>query len=150
NGLNETGMRLRMLKCIGGFDHFTGFGIDKIMPLCRPGESIGIMEPCVKPLRRIRRGHLMREHVTKLIMKSISIFRRLEVAKVLPPIGPAAGEPSKYLSGIMLSSQLQFAIRSDDRISLLISLRHSGFSKIFLGENINRELRPGLGNVDIF
>src|SRR3979409_2140491 len=108
------------------------------------------MKPCVKPLRRIGRNHLMREHVAKLIMKGIGIFRSLEIAEVLPPGGPTTGEPFKHLSGITLSSQLRLTVWSNDRIPLLISLRHSGFPKIFLGENINRELGPRLGNVDVF
>ena len=36
NGLNEARMWLRMLKRIGGFDDFMGFGVDIKMPLCRP------------------------------------------------------------------------------------------------------------------
>src|SRR6185295_3681624 len=109
-----------------------------------------MMKPGVKPLGRIRRGHLMRKHVTKLIMKGIGIFRGLEIAEVLPPGSPTTGEPFKHLSGITLSPQLRLTVRSNDRIPLFISLQHSGFPKIFLGENINRELGPRLGNVDVF
>src|SRR5262249_9318 len=100
--------------------------------------------------RRIRCGHLMRKHVTELIMKGIGIFRGLEIAEFLPPGGPTTGEPFKHLPGVTLSSQLRLAVWSNDRIPLLISLRYSGFPKIFLGENIDRELRPRLGNVDVF
>ena len=108
------------------------------------------MKPRVKPLGRIGRGHLMREHVTELIMEGIGIFRSLEIAEVFPPGSPTTGEPFKHLSGVTLPSQLRLAVRPDDRIPLLISLRHSGFPEIFLGENIDRKLGPGLGNVDIF
>src|SRR4029078_7093106 len=109
-----------------------------------------MMKPGVKPLGGIRRGHLMRKHVTKLIMKGISIFRSLEITEVLPPGGPTTGEPFKHLSGITLSSQLRLTVWSHDRIHLVIPLRHPAFPKIFLGENINRELGPRLGNVDVF
>src|SRR5437773_1277348 len=108
------------------------------------------MKSGVKPLGRIGCSHLMREHVTELIMEGIGVFRSLEIAEVLPPGGPTTGEPFKHLSGITFPSQLRLAIRSEDRIPLLISLRHSSFPKIFLGENIDRKLGPGLGNVDIF
>src|SRR5262245_28529868 len=108
------------------------------------------MKPGVKPLRRIGRRHLMREHVTELIMEGIGIFRSLEITKVFPPGSPTPGEPFKHLSGVTLPSQLRLAVRPDDRIPLLISLGYSGFPKIFLGENIDRKLGPGLGNVDIF
>ena len=83
-------------------------------------------------------------------MKGIGIFLSLEITEVLPPGGPTACEPFKHLSGVTFSSQLRLAVRPDNRIPLLISLRHSGFPEIFLGENIDRELRPGLGNVDVF
>src|SRR4026208_181217 len=108
------------------------------------------MKPRVKPLRRIGRGHLMREHVTELIVERVGIFRGLKIAEVLPPESPTTGEPFKHLSRVTLSSQLRIAIRPDDRIPLLISPRHSGFPKIFLGENIDRQLGPGLWNVDVF
>src|SRR5215510_2630187 len=108
------------------------------------------MKSRIKPLGRIGRGHLMRKHVTKLIMEGIGILRSLEVPEVLPPRSPTAGEPFKHLSGITLPSQLWLTIWPEDRISLLISLRHSSFPKIFLGENIDCELGPGLGNVDVF
>jgi len=92
----------------------------------------------------------MREHVTELIMEGIGIFRSLEIAEVLPPGGPTTGETFKHLPGVTLSSQLRLAVRFDDWIPLLISLRYSGFPELFLGENIDRELGPGLGNVDVF
>ncbi|MCG3775791.1 MAG: hypothetical protein JW395_2635 [Nitrospira sp.] len=108
------------------------------------------MKPRVKPLGRIGRNHLMREHVPKLIMKGIGIFRSLEIAEVLPPGGPTAGEPFKHLPGITLSAKLRLAVRPDNRIPLLILLRHSGFPEILLRENIDRELGPGLWNIDVF
>src|SRR5688572_19386874 len=92
----------------------------------------------------------MREHVTKLIMEGIGIFRGLKITEILPPGCPTTGEPFKHLPGVTLPSQLRLALRPDDRIPLLISLRHSGFPEVFLGENIDRELGPGLGNVDVF
>src|SRR5215510_12106082 len=108
------------------------------------------MKPGIKPLRRIGRSHLMRKHVTELIMEGIGIFWGLEIAEAFPPESPATGEPFKYLSRVTLRSQLWLSVRSDDRIPLLISLGYSGFPKIFLGKNIDRKLGPGLGNVDIF
>ena len=108
------------------------------------------MKPCIKPLGRIGRGHLMPEHVTELIMERIGIFRSFEIAEILSPGGPTTGETLKYLSGVTLSPQLRLTVRPDDRVSLLIVLRHAGFPEIFLGENIDRELRPGLWNVDVF
>ena len=107
------------------------------------------MEACVKPLRGVRRNHLMREHVTELIVEGIAIFGRLEIAEVFPPRGPATGEALKHLSGVTLSTQLRLAVCSDDRIPLLISLGHSGFPEIFLCENVDRQLGPGFGNVDV-
>src|SRR5580765_1099542 len=108
------------------------------------------MKSRVKPLGRIGCGHLMREYVTELIMEGIGIFRSFEIAEVLPPGSPTTGESFKHLSGITLSPRLRLTVWSNSRISLLIPLRHLSFPEIFLGENIDCELGPGLGNIDVF
>jgi hypothetical protein len=92
----------------------------------------------------------MREHVTELIMEGIGIFRSFKIAEVLPPGSPTTGESLKQLSGVTLSPRLRLTVWSNNRISLLIPLRHFGFPEIFLGENIDCELGPGLGNVDVY
>src|ERR1700688_4668228 len=55
DGLDETGMRLRMLVGRLRLDEFLGLVVDIIMALARPIDAIGPMEPGIEPLRRIGR-----------------------------------------------------------------------------------------------
>jgi hypothetical protein len=64
-------------------------------------------------------------------------------------MSPAAGQPSKDLPRVPLASQHRFTVGSHDRASIGMDLGDPGLSEIFLRQDIDRELRPGLGNVDI-
>ncbi len=138
-----------MLERIGGFYNFAGFRIDVVVALRRPGQSVGIVQSRVEPLRGIRSGHLMRQHVAELIVKRGGVFRRLEVVVRFSPMGPAAGQPFEYLAGVALSPQNLFAVRPDDRIAGFVPLRHPGFPEILLRQDVDGELRPGFRNVDL-
>src|SRR5260370_174693 len=63
----STAVRLRML--VGGFrfGQFAGEGIDVIMALAGSIDAVGPVQPGVEPLRRIRRHHLLGQHVAQLV-----------------------------------------------------------------------------------
>ena len=103
DGLDETGVRLRMFEGIGRPDDLSQLGIDIKVALRRPRQPIGIVQAGVEPLGTVGGGHLVGQHVAHLIVEGGRIFRRLEVAVIFAPEGPAAGQPIKHLPGIALA-----------------------------------------------
>src|SRR5512134_2181615 len=107
------------------------------------------MKTCIEPLRRIRRCHLMGQHVTRFIVKRLGIFRRLEISIGPSPMGPTPGHALEDLTGVSLPTQHRLAVRSTDRLTILVALQNSGLSKILLSQYVDGELRPCFRNVDI-
>ncbi len=138
-----------MLECIRRFHDFACLGIDVEMTLSRTGQAIGVVEARIEPLRRIRRGHLVRQHVAHFVVKRRAVLDGLEVAVGFAPMRPAAGEALEYLSGVALSSQNRFPVGSQERIARLVPLRNARFAKILLSQDIDSELRPGFRDVDL-
>ncbi len=147
--LDEAGVGLRMLERVGRLHHLAGLRIDVVVALRRTGESVRIMQSRVEPLGGIGRGHLVRQHVTELVVERGAVFDGLEIAVGLAPMGPAAGQPSEHLAGVTLPAQHRFAVRSRDRIAGLVPLRHPGLAEILLSQNVDGQLRPGFRNVDL-
>ena len=48
-------------------------GVDEGMTLGRTADAVGPMEPGVEPLRRVRRGHLVDEHVFQLVLEGFGV-----------------------------------------------------------------------------
>ena len=67
--LDEAGMRLRVFVGRRRPGQLAGFEVDIVVALARPVDAIGPMHPGVEPLRRVRRGHLARQHETHLVEK---------------------------------------------------------------------------------
>src|SRR5579864_1773597 len=67
-------MRSRMLICINGACELARVWIDVVMPLCRARNAVRPMQPGVKPLRRIGRTNLPREHRRHLVVIDSRIF----------------------------------------------------------------------------
>lgn len=88
NALDKACMGLRPRVRIGGGFQLACFWFDVVVPLRRTGNAIRPRQPCIEPLRRIRRCHLCQEHVGKLIVERLSVIVAIEVAVALPPIGP--------------------------------------------------------------
>src|SRR5262249_1122323 len=101
--LDEAGVRLRML--VGGFrfHELAGGEVDVEMPLARSVDAVGPVEPGVEPLRGVRRGHLLREHMDELVEEGARVRLRIEIAALPAPVGPGAGEPLEDLFGGMFA-----------------------------------------------
>src|SRR5581483_1920439 len=144
-----TGVRLRMLERVRRLDHLLRLRIDVVMALRRAGEAIGEMQAGVEPLRRVRRRHLPREHEAHLVVIRLGILIGLEVAVLLAPMRPAAGEPMEHLTGVTLAAGDGLALRVDLRLAVGAELRNAGLAEIFLREDVDRELSPPLRDVDV-
>ncbi len=89
------------------------------------------------------------QHVAHLVVEGGRIFRRLEVAVVLAPESPATGQPVEHLAGVALPAEHGLACGVHHRRAVLMDLRDSGLPEIFLRQNIDRQLRPMLRDVDM-
>ena len=76
------------------------------------------MQTGVEPLRRIRRDHLAREHITLLVKEGLRVFFGFEIAALPAPIGPATGEAIKHLLGAHLGA-IAFFLRQSGKSSLI-------------------------------
>ena len=72
-GLDEAGVRLRMLVGRFGFGQLAGERIDVIVALAGAVDAVGPVQAGVEPLRRIRRAHLRGQHVAQLIEERLRI-----------------------------------------------------------------------------
>src|SRR5262245_52390698 len=98
------------------------------------------MQSGIEPLRRIRRCHLMSQHVAEFVVERGAILNSLEVPVGLHPMGPAASQPSELSTGVAVTADNRFSVISYERVDGVITLRHSCLSKIFLRENVDGEL----------
>ena len=99
DALDEAGVRLRMLVGRLRLRQLAGLPVDVIVALAGAIDAIGPMQPGVEPLRRVRRDHLLGEHVAQLVEEGLRVFFRREIAALPAPIGPAAGEAIEHLLG---------------------------------------------------
>ena len=99
DGLDEAGMRLRMLigACRAG--QLAGFVIDIVVTLAWPVDAIGPVHASVEPLWRVRCGHLRGQHVAHLVIIGAGVLLVGEIAALPAPVGPGAGKAVKHLLG---------------------------------------------------
>ena len=92
-------MRLRMF--IGGFGpgQLAGLVINVMMTLRRPVDSISPVQPRIEPLRRIRRGHLLCQHIAHFVVIGPGVIFRIEIPALPGPVGPGARKPVENLLG---------------------------------------------------
>ena len=97
DALNEAGMRLRMLVGRFRLGELAGLPVDVIVALAGAINAVGPVQAGVEPLRRVRRDHLLGEHVPQLVEEGAGVRFAIEVAALPAPIGPATGETIEHL-----------------------------------------------------
>jgi len=164
-GLNETGVRLRMGVRVRGETRLAIGIIDIVMPLRWPLYPIRPVQPGVEPLRRIGGAHLLRQHKRDLIVKRARVLFTVKAVKIaaLPcPVCPGSRHAVYDLPDIVLVGKARLGRKRKHR--RLIGRRtlqpirnavfgyalkprgHARLAKIFLGDDVCRELRPKIGN----
>ena len=116
DGLDETGVRLRMLVSGLGFGQLAGEGVDVIVALARPIDAVSPVQAGVEPLRRIRRAHLRGQHEAQLIEERLGVVFGIEIAALPAPIGPGAGETIKHLFGRLFADDALLLGQRGERI----------------------------------
>ena len=108
HGLNETGVGLGMLVGRLGFGQLTGLVVDVVVTLAGAVDAVGPVQTGVEPLRRVRRGHLARQHVAHLIEVGLRVVFAVEVAALPCPVGPGAGQTVEHLTRVGLTDVALF------------------------------------------
>ena len=85
DGLDEAGVRLRMLIGRQRLDELLRLRIDVEMALARAVDAIGPVEAGVEPLRRIGRGDLLRQHVAQFVEERLRVGLRIEIRRPSSP-----------------------------------------------------------------
>ncbi len=164
DGLDEAGVRLRVLVGgRGGLQH-AGAVVDEMVALARPVDAVGPVQAGVEPLRRVGRGHLAGQHVAQLVHEGGGVHLVVEIAALPAPVGPGAGEPVEDLLGRHLGAgALVFGQVRQGRLirhaapqeggnivllDLLQARGDAGLAEILLGDDVGRDLAPASRHVD--
>ena len=158
DALDEAGVRLRVL--VGGFrlGQLAGLEVDVVVALARAVDAVGPVQAGVEPLRRVRRAHLVGEHVAQLVEEGLRIGLAVEVAALPAPVGPGSGQAIEHLLGRLLADhalflgQLRQRLLVGDRapqegrhrilFDLLQPGRHARLAEILLRQHVGGDLRP--------
>ena len=136
------GVRLRPLVGGGGPRQDARVRVDVVVALGRAGEPVGVVEPGVEPLRRVRGRDLGREHVAELVVEGPRVRGGVEVAVLLAPVHPAAGQAVEHLPGIPLAAQHRPTVTVQQGLAVRGILRHPGLPEVFLGQDVGGHRRP--------
>ena len=163
--LDETGMRLRMFVGRLRLGQFFRLEVDIIMALAGAIDAIGPVQAGVEPLRGIGRGDLARQHGAMLFIEGERIVFRVEIFALPAPIGPRAGKPVEHVRGRTFRSVALVLGESGQRrlvrdrppqeggdvvfLDLLQACGNAGLAKIFLRDDVRRDLAPCRGHVDV-
>src|SRR6185437_7061442 len=165
DGLDEAGVRLRVLVGRLRTRQLAALEVDVIVALARAVDAVGPVQAGVEPLRRVRRHHLRRQHVAVLVVEGARVFVRVEVAALPAPIGPRAGKAIEHLlarllaDGALLLGQRRECVLIGDRapqeggdgvlFELLQPGGHAGLAEILLRQDVGGDLRPEFRHLDI-
>ncbi len=135
------------------------------MTLRRSGNAVRPMQAGIKPLWRIWRADLAREHRTHFVVVYLRVVFGIEVAVLPAPIRPAARHSIEDLPRVALRTELLVAGQrrkrglNDARALEPLGhpllghprgrLGHSRLSAILLGKDVDRDLTPGRRHHDI-
>ncbi|MDF9789938.1 hypothetical protein M2440_000639 [Methylorubrum extorquens] len=160
HGLDEAGMRLRVLVGGGRLRQHAGLRVAVEVALARPVDAVGPMQAGVEPLRRVRRHHLAGEHEAQLVHEGGGVFLGREVAALPAPIGPAAGEPVEHLGRRDLGDEalllrqfgepglIRHGAPEEGGNAVLLHLlqagRDAGLAEILLRQHVGGDLAPAL------
>src|SRR5262249_31154664 len=82
--------------------HLPACGIHIVMTLRWAFDAVGPVEAGIEPLRRVRGGHLRRQHVAGLVIECAGVGFGGKVAALPTPVRTAAGQAVEDLASIRL------------------------------------------------
>ena len=135
-------MRGRAGVGVGGGGEHPRVGVDVPEPLWGAGETVGVVEAGVEPLRAVRGCHLVDEHVAELVFEGLGVGFGGEVAVPLTPVAPGRGEAVDHLAGGALRSGDRFAVLVEERFAVLVGLGDTRFPEVLRHHDVGGDLRP--------
>ena len=99
DGLDEAGVRLRVRVGVLALEQLAGLRVAVEVALRRAGDAVGEVQARVEPLRAVGGAHLVQQHVRELVVERLGVFGGVEVAVLLAPVPPAAGQAVDDLLG---------------------------------------------------
>jgi hypothetical protein len=99
-------------------------------------------ETGVEPLRRVRRCHLVDEHVLQLVFEGLGILGGGEIAVRFAPESPRIGEAADDLSSRTLGAEHGHAVIGGERFAISVNLWHACFAEVLTNHDVGSDLRP--------
>ncbi|CCC97391.1 protein of unknown function [Azospirillum baldaniorum] len=165
DGLDEAGVRLRVLVGRGGRGQQAGLEIDVEVALARAVDAVGPVQAGVEPLRAVRGRHLGGQHEAHLVEEGAGVGLSVEIAALPAPVGPGAGQTVEDLLGRLLAGvALLLRQRRQSRfigglapqpgrdgvlLDRLQGDRNAGLAEVLLGQDVAGDLAVILGNLDV-
>ena len=146
---DEAGVGLWSLVSVLALAHLAGLGVHIGVTLGDAFDAVSIVEAGVEPLRAVRRGNLLGEHVAELVIKSLGVFGGVEVAEGLAPVSPAASKAVEHFAGVGLEVDVELGVGA--QISQIgLAAEDARLAEILLREDVGGDLRPLRRDHDAF
>ncbi len=149
NALDEAGVRLGMRVGVLAESDLAGVRLDIVVTLGLARDAVGVVETGVEPLRAVRCGHLVHQHVRQLVLECLGILRGGKVTVLLTPRPPASGQTAHDLLHRALGSGDHFPVLIFDFLALSVELRDACLAEILGHDDICGNLAPVSGNLCI-
>ncbi len=125
---------------VGGGGQLTRGTVDIPEALGGPGETVGPVEPGVEPLWGVGGGHLVGEHELELVLECFGVVVGGEVALLLAPVPPGAGETVEDLLGGALGPEHRIAVVVEDLGPVVIELGDTGLAEVLGDHDVGGDL----------
>ena len=147
--LNKTGMGCGARIGVGGGGELAALLVDEPETLRRAGDAVGVEQAGVEPLRAVRGGHLVGQHVLQLVLEGLGVVVGGEVVVLLAPMAPRIGEAVEHVFGGALRAENGVAVKIGDRVAVFVHLGDAGLSEILGDHDVGGDLGPGGGDFGI-
>ena len=125
---------------VGGGLHLAVGAVDVPEALGGAGQPVGPVEPGVEPLWGVGGGHLVGEHVVELVLEGVGVFGGGEVALLLAPVAPGAGETVEHLLGRALRADHRLAALVEDLVAVIVELGDTGLAEVLRDHDVGGDL----------
>ena len=149
HALDEAGVGLRVGVGVLGQADLAGLVVCDPVALRRAADAVRVVEAGVEPLRAVRRRHLVQEHVRQLVVERVRVLLAGEVAELLAPVLPAAGEAVHHLLDAALRPEDRLAGGILHRAAIGAQLRNARLAEVLADHDVRGELAPRCRNLRI-
>ena len=142
DGLDEAGVGLRMGVGVVGQHGFAGGRVVDPVALGRAGDSVRPVQSGVEPLGAVGSRDLMQHHPAQFVVEGVGVLGGVEVAVLLAPGPPAAGQTVDDLSGGSLRTGDGSAVVGDHGRAVVLVLGYAGLAEVLADHDVRGQLAP--------